>query len=206
MKVIWESELTFQWREASLCRQVLWSQNLPLYFLTGSVRCLAWDPDKKQLFSGSFDQSIIIWDIGGQQGNAFELQGHLWVTATIKMIIKFSIFFFMFHFNLQLSIIPSLNNNSKLQHIHFVIEYYIQSDLPVFEYDRQLLSIIIFSGPKYKHCAMRHMLRSWYHAVRMELSWPGTWLYRGTRYWDITRKKGWGEVRGTRENSRLCEV
>ena len=43
---------------------------------TGSVRCLAWDEERSLLFSGSFDQSIIVWDIGGQQGTAFELQGH----------------------------------------------------------------------------------------------------------------------------------
>lgn len=50
-----------------------------IYFclLTGSVRALAWDPEKRLLFSGSFDESIIVWDIGGQQGTAFELHGHL---------------------------------------------------------------------------------------------------------------------------------
>lgn len=42
----------------------------------GSVRSLSWDAEKNQLYSGSFDQSIIIWDIGGGQGSAFELQGH----------------------------------------------------------------------------------------------------------------------------------
>ncbi|ELU03889.1 hypothetical protein CAPTEDRAFT_228655 [Capitella teleta] len=43
---------------------------------SGSVRCLAWDEERNLLFSGSFDQSIIVWDIGGQKGTAFELQGH----------------------------------------------------------------------------------------------------------------------------------
>ncbi|XP_023221824.1 WD repeat and FYVE domain-containing protein 2-like [Centruroides sculpturatus] len=43
---------------------------------SGSVRCLCWDPNRKLLFSGSFDQSIIVWDIGGQAGTAYELQGH----------------------------------------------------------------------------------------------------------------------------------
>ncbi|XP_068685348.1 uncharacterized protein [Montipora foliosa] len=43
---------------------------------SGNVRALAWDPEKRLLFSGSFDESIIIWDIGGQQGTAFELHGH----------------------------------------------------------------------------------------------------------------------------------
>ncbi|XP_073987700.1 WD repeat and FYVE domain containing 2 isoform X1 [Rhodnius prolixus] len=42
----------------------------------GSIRTLEWDPVEQRLFSGSFDQSIIVWDIGGQQGTAYELQGH----------------------------------------------------------------------------------------------------------------------------------
>lgn len=37
---------------------------------------MCWDSQKQLLFSGSFDQSIIVWDIGGQKGTAFELQGH----------------------------------------------------------------------------------------------------------------------------------
>ncbi|KAL8623955.1 hypothetical protein ACOMHN_047175 [Nucella lapillus] len=43
---------------------------------SGSVRCLAWDVERKLLFSGSFDRSVIVWDIGGKKGTAFELQGH----------------------------------------------------------------------------------------------------------------------------------
>ncbi|XP_071951193.1 WD repeat and FYVE domain-containing protein 2-like [Antedon mediterranea] len=43
---------------------------------SGSIRSLAWDPQRRLLFSGSFDQSIIVWDIGGNQGTAYELQGH----------------------------------------------------------------------------------------------------------------------------------
>lgn len=43
---------------------------------SGSVRTLAWDAEREMLFSGSFDQSVIVWDIGGQQGSAYELQGH----------------------------------------------------------------------------------------------------------------------------------
>ncbi|XP_071539125.1 WD repeat and FYVE domain-containing protein 2 [Panulirus ornatus] len=42
----------------------------------GSIRSLAWDVDRQLLFSGSFDQSVIVWDIGGGKGTAFELQGH----------------------------------------------------------------------------------------------------------------------------------
>lgn len=63
-----------------LCsRSVLLFCLIFIYFclLKGSVRALAWDPEKRLLFSGSFDESIIVWDIGGQQGTAFELHGHL---------------------------------------------------------------------------------------------------------------------------------
>ncbi|ROT75781.1 WD repeat and FYVE domain-containing protein 2 isoform X2 [Penaeus vannamei] len=42
----------------------------------GSIRSLAWDVDRQLLFSGSYDQSVIVWDIGGGKGTAFELQGH----------------------------------------------------------------------------------------------------------------------------------
>ncbi|KAL1124551.1 hypothetical protein AAG570_001177 [Ranatra chinensis] len=43
---------------------------------TGSIRALEWDPAGQRLFSGSFDQTIIVWDIGGRRGTAYELQGH----------------------------------------------------------------------------------------------------------------------------------
>lgn len=43
---------------------------------SGSVRTLSWDSERQMLFSGSFDQTVIVWDIGGQQGTAYELQGH----------------------------------------------------------------------------------------------------------------------------------
>lgn len=43
---------------------------------SGSIRALEWDPAEQRLFSGSFDQVVIVWDIGGQQGTAYELQGH----------------------------------------------------------------------------------------------------------------------------------
>ncbi len=44
--------------------------------LTGSVRCLCYDSEKRILYSGGFDQIIVVWDIGSQQGTAFELTGH----------------------------------------------------------------------------------------------------------------------------------
>lgn len=43
---------------------------------SGSIRTLTWDISSRQLFSGSFDQSVVAWDIGGRQGTAYELQGH----------------------------------------------------------------------------------------------------------------------------------
>lgn len=60
-----------------LSEKHIWNNKFLLIFFSGSVRALAWDPDKRLLFSGSFDESIIIWDIGGNQGTAFELHGHL---------------------------------------------------------------------------------------------------------------------------------
>lgn len=53
----------------------------------GSIQCLTWDPDSKLLFSGSFDQSIIIWDIGGKQGTALELQGHMYVHFQCHLLL-----------------------------------------------------------------------------------------------------------------------
>ncbi|XP_071447598.1 WD repeat and FYVE domain-containing protein 2 [Hetaerina americana] len=50
---------------------------------TGSVRCLAWDAGERLLFSGSFDHSVIVWDIGGRKGTAYELQGHHKVVASL---------------------------------------------------------------------------------------------------------------------------
>ena len=43
---------------------------------SGPVRSLSWDASHQFLFSGSEDKGIIAWDIGGQQGTAYELQGH----------------------------------------------------------------------------------------------------------------------------------
>jgi len=43
---------------------------------SGSIGALAWDPQRQWLFSGSYDQNVIVWDIGGRQGTAYELQGH----------------------------------------------------------------------------------------------------------------------------------
>lgn len=44
--------------------------------LPGSVRCLTYDRERRILFSGGFDQIVILWDIGSQKGTAFELTGH----------------------------------------------------------------------------------------------------------------------------------
>ena len=45
----------------------------------GSVRCLAWDAKRQQLFSGGYDQNVVVWDIGGKEGRAYELQVHKYV-------------------------------------------------------------------------------------------------------------------------------
>ena len=37
---------------------------------------LLWDPTENWLFSGSFDKSIVVWDVGARQGLALELNGH----------------------------------------------------------------------------------------------------------------------------------
>lgn len=42
----------------------------------GSVRTLAWDGVRNWLYSGSFDCSIFVWDIGGRKGTVYELHGH----------------------------------------------------------------------------------------------------------------------------------
>lgn len=42
----------------------------------GSIRCLGYDTDRRILFSGGFDQVVIVWDIGSQKGTAYELTGH----------------------------------------------------------------------------------------------------------------------------------
>jgi len=44
--------------------------------VAGSIRSLSWDYERSLLFSASFDQVVVVWDIGGQRGTAFELQGH----------------------------------------------------------------------------------------------------------------------------------
>ena len=51
----------------------------PLYYVNGflgSIQSLAWDVQNAMLFSGSFDESIIAWDVGGQKGTAYDLNGH----------------------------------------------------------------------------------------------------------------------------------
>jgi len=43
---------------------------------SGSVRTLAWDGTRNWLYSGSFDCSVFVWDIGGRKGTVYELHGH----------------------------------------------------------------------------------------------------------------------------------
>jgi len=43
---------------------------------SGSIQCLAWDGDRNWLYSGSYDTSVFVWDIGGRRGTVYELHGH----------------------------------------------------------------------------------------------------------------------------------
>lgn len=43
---------------------------------TASVTSLAWDSSRQLLFSGASDHLVIMWDIGGKKGQAFELNAH----------------------------------------------------------------------------------------------------------------------------------
>ncbi|EDQ91157.1 uncharacterized protein MONBRDRAFT_15409 [Monosiga brevicollis MX1] len=42
----------------------------------GDVRSLLWVPERGYLFSGSFDKTVICWDVGGNKGISYELTGH----------------------------------------------------------------------------------------------------------------------------------
>ena len=37
---------------------------------------MKWVEGPQLLFSGSFDNSVIVWDVGGRRGTVYELQGH----------------------------------------------------------------------------------------------------------------------------------
>ncbi|XP_017483571.1 PREDICTED: WD repeat and FYVE domain-containing protein 2 [Rhagoletis zephyria] len=43
---------------------------------TTSIRCLKWVEEHQLLFSGSCDQTVFVWDVGGKRGTIYELQGH----------------------------------------------------------------------------------------------------------------------------------
>lgn len=43
---------------------------------TATIRTLSWVAGPQLLFSGSCDQSVIVWDVGGRRGTVYELQGH----------------------------------------------------------------------------------------------------------------------------------
>lgn len=42
----------------------------------GNVPLLIWDSESERLFSGSYDTSVVVWNVGAQQGLAIELNGH----------------------------------------------------------------------------------------------------------------------------------
>jgi len=43
---------------------------------SGSIQSLAWDGSRNWLYSGSFDTTVFVWDIGGRKGTVYELHGH----------------------------------------------------------------------------------------------------------------------------------
>ena len=48
-----------------------------IFLFKGSIQNLLWNAETNWLFSGSFDSSIVVWDVGTNQGLAVELNGHL---------------------------------------------------------------------------------------------------------------------------------
>jgi WD40 repeat protein len=47
-----------------------------LFHCQGTVQNLIWHAENELLVSGSFDRSIVVWDVGAHQGLAVELNGH----------------------------------------------------------------------------------------------------------------------------------
>ena len=50
-------------------------------YTAGSVWTLSYDPERRVLFSGGFDQTIVVWDIGSRKGVSYELVGHTLVES-----------------------------------------------------------------------------------------------------------------------------
>ena len=62
-------------------------------FVAGSVRSLCYDTERRVLFSGGFDELVVVWDIGSQKGTAYELMGHkyaLTLAGRREIVIHFS--------------------------------------------------------------------------------------------------------------------
>ena len=57
------------------CRKKKWA-TFCCCCCVGSVKCLCYDTERRLLFSGGFDQIVVVWDIGSQNGTAYELTGH----------------------------------------------------------------------------------------------------------------------------------
>lgn len=45
-----------------------------LILLSDTITSLAWDSERQLLFSAGADHLVIMWDIGGKKGQAFELK------------------------------------------------------------------------------------------------------------------------------------
>lgn len=53
--------------------------------ISGSITSLAWDAAKQQLFSGSADNLVIMWDIGGKRGQAYELKYVIYLQSVARV-------------------------------------------------------------------------------------------------------------------------
>ncbi|KAK6619386.1 hypothetical protein RUM44_003768 [Polyplax serrata] len=60
---------------------------------SGSIRTLEWNSEQELLFSGSFDHNVMVWDIGGLKGIAYELQGHQNKVTALKYASQKKILF-----------------------------------------------------------------------------------------------------------------
>eukprot|EP00056_Hartaetosiga_gracilis_P001485 m.45275 g.45275 ORF g.45275 m.45275 type:complete len:466 (+) comp10660_c0_seq1:44-1441(+) len=63
----------------------------PLQGHQGSIQSLLWVPQKRWLFSGSFDKRVILWDIGGKNGDTYELHAHTMKVRSLTYIDRLDI-------------------------------------------------------------------------------------------------------------------
>ena len=69
------------------------------------------------LYSGSFDCSVFVWDIGGRKGTVYELHGH---RSKVKRVLILSGNFLMILFIKTMFIWPSMANIHSSKYILLV--------------------------------------------------------------------------------------